>query len=149
MPDCEAPVESCRYFPSKPLLFPRPLGCTCDFEFSMMRVDSQVLAARIMVAPVTWYSCISSLFTYDTPVAFPFRSVMTSRTMALDMSSRLPVFRAGITRQEEAEKSAYTLQLRLHCPQKKHTPRSLLPGNASVRTDPLPGITLTPAFAAP
>src|SRR6185436_20402428 len=87
--------------------------------------------------------------TYETPVARPFLSVNTSLTMALDMSSRLPVFNAGITRQEEDEKSAYTLQLRPHSPQKKQEPLSLLPGNRSVNMDPLPGITFTPAFAAP
>src|SRR3954447_16755007 len=69
--------------------------------------------------------------------------------MAFEITSRLPVFKAGITRQDEAEKSAYTLQLRLHWPQKKQAPRSLLLGKAFVNTEPLPGITFTPAFSAP
>ena len=55
---------------------------------------------------------------------------------------------AGITRAEEEEKSAYILQLRLHCPQKKQACLSLLLGKASVRTDPLPGNTVTPTVLA-
>src|SRR5882757_2970830 len=62
--------------------------------------------------------------------------------MALVMRSILPVAIAGITRQEEAEKSAYTLQLRPHCAQKKHAPLSLF--ICLVRMESLEGITGTP-----
>src|SRR4028118_783035 len=117
IPPCEAPVESCRYLPTSPLLLAMPLGAVPDFELSIMRADSQALAASTTVLPRTSYSSMSSLFTYETPVASPFLSVNTSRTIALEINSRLPVFNAGMTRQDDAEKSAYALQLRLHCPQ--------------------------------
>src|SRR5690606_2663677 len=139
-----APVESCKYFPTMPLLLANPLGWLLDFEFNKIRADSAALAAKITISPSTRYSCISSLCTYDTPVAFPSGPVMISRTIAFGITSRFPVLMAGITKQEDDEKSPYTLQALPHCPQKKHTPRSLFPGSFSVNTDPLPAITLTP-----
>src|SRR5262249_17454443 len=57
-----------------------------------------------------------------------------------------PVFRAGITRQEEEEKSPYTLQLRPHWAQKKHWPRSLL--ICLVRIESREGMTGTPTLPA-
>src|SRR5450631_198565 len=64
--------------------------------------------------------------------------------MALVTRSILPVSNAGMTRQEEAEKSPYTLQLRPHCAQKKQAPRSLL--ICLVRIESLEGITGMPAL---
>src|SRR5450432_4486355 len=62
--------------------------------------------------------------------------------------SILPVSRAGMIRQDEAEKSPYTLQLRPHWAQKKQAPLSLL--ICFVRMESLEGITgmpiLLPAF---
>src|SRR4029077_9550842 len=104
----EAPptcVESCKYFPTTPLLFARPLGCAADFELSNILADSQVLAARITVFAFTWYSCKSFLPTYDTPLANPLLSVRISRTTAFVINSILPVFNAGITKHDEEEKS--------------------------------------------
>src|SRR5260221_9239107 len=98
-------VESCKYFPTTPLLFANPLGWAVDFELSKILADSQVLAARITVFAFTWYSCRSFLPTYDTPVACPLLSVRISLTIAFVINSILPVFNAGITRQEEEEKS--------------------------------------------
>src|ERR1700722_541782 len=62
--------------------------------------------------------------------------------MAFVTRSIFPVPNAGITRQEEAEKSPYTLQLRPHCAQKKQAPLSLL--ICLVRMDRRDGITGTP-----
>src|SRR3954471_5756550 len=77
------------------------------------------------------------------PVASPvFLSVNTSRAIALVTRSTLPVDNAGITRHEDAEKSAYALQLRPHCEQKKQEPLSLLIGLVSI--DKRDGITGTP-----
>ena len=75
-------------------------------EFNNKRADSQALAASTTTFPFTWYSCISCVFTYDTPVAKPSLFVTTSRAIALVITSQLPVFIAGITRTDEAEKSA-------------------------------------------
>ncbi|MNL29250.1 hypothetical protein D3C87_1509280 [compost metagenome] len=88
-----------------PLLFARPFGWAADFEFNNKRADSQALAPKITTLAFTWYSCISRVLTYDTPVASPRSSVNTSLTIALVITVRLPVFAAGITRHEEAEKS--------------------------------------------
>src|SRR5450631_207793 len=63
IPPISAPVESCRYLPTTSLLLASPLGCRLDFEFNNSLALSQVLAARITVRPVTWYSCRSSLST--------------------------------------------------------------------------------------
>src|ERR1700759_637440 len=144
IPPISAPVESCRYLPTASLLLASPLACLVDFEFSKSLALSQALAARITVLPVTWYSCISSLFTYETPVAIPSLSVSTSRAMAFVTRSIFSVFIAGITRQEEAEKSPYTLQLRPHCAQKKHCPLSAL--ICLVRMDRREGMTGTPTL---
>jgi len=46
--------------------------------------------------------------------------------MALVTTSVLPVFTAGFIKQEEEEKSPYTLQLRPHWAQEKQAPLSLL-----------------------
>ena len=113
-PPIDAPVESCRYLPTTLLEFPRPLGCRCDLELSISLADSHALAANIIVLPLTWYSCISSLFTYETAVAFPSLSVSTSRAIALVNRSTLPVFIAGFIKTDEDEKSAYTVHPRLH-----------------------------------
>src|SRR5688572_7699372 len=114
-----APVESCRYLPTTLLVLARPLGCLCDFEFNNSRALSQALAASITTRPLTWYSCISSFLMNDTPVALPsLLLVITSRAMALAMTSTLPVLIAGFTRTDDDEKSAYaTLQPLLHWPQ--------------------------------
>src|ERR1043166_9891410 len=112
-----APVESCKYFPTTLLEFARPFGYRRDFELSNNLALSQALAARIIVLPSTWYSWPSSLLTYDTAVANPSLFVSTSRAIAFVTRSTLPVFIAGITRQDEDEKSAYILQLRPHCAQ--------------------------------
>src|SRR5688572_32573526 len=98
------------------------------------------------VRPVTWYSCMSSLFTYETPVASPSLFVRTSRAIALGITSMLPVAIAGFTRTDDDEKSAYTWQPLLHCEQKKHEPRSSL--IAFVRIERREGITVTPAVVA-
>src|SRR5882757_5244594 len=141
-PAISAPVESCRYLPTTSLLLASPLGCLEDFEFNNNLALSQALAARITVRPVTWYSCISSLLMYEMPEARPSFSVITSRAIAFVIKSIFPVSSAGMTRQEEAEKSPYTLQLRPHCAQKKHAPLSLF--ICLVRMESLEGITGTP-----
>src|SRR5579862_2511970 len=142
IPPMSAPVESCKYFPTTLLLFAKPFGCWEDFEFINNLALSQALAARTTILPETWYSCISSLLTYETPVARPSLFVSTSRAIALVTKSTLFVFSAGITRQDDEEKSPYTLQLRPHCAQKKHAPRSLF--ICLVRIDKREGITGTP-----
>ena len=48
------------------------------------------------------------------PVAFPSLFVNTSRAIALVNRSTLPVANAGFTNTDEEEKSAYTVQPRLH-----------------------------------
>ncbi len=73
------------------------------------------------------------------PVASPFALVITSRAIAFGITSTLPVLSAGLTKTEEEEKSAYTVQPLLHCEQKKQAPRSLLIG--FVRIDKREGIT--------
>src|SRR4030081_1851328 len=66
--------------------------------------------------------------------------------MAFVIRSTLPVATAGFTSTEDEEKSAYTLQLRPHCAQKKQAPRSLL--ICFVRMDKRAGITGIPARRA-
>ncbi|MOA21675.1 hypothetical protein D3C78_1421790 [compost metagenome] len=82
-----------------------------------MRALSHALAPNMTVFPFTAYSCKSLVSTYETPIAIPSSLVSTSRTMALSITFRFPVFIAGITKQEDEEKSPYTLQARPHCPQ--------------------------------
>src|SRR5579859_770937 len=139
MPPMPAPVESCKYLPATLLEFAKPFGCLDDLELRSSRADSHALAARITVFAVTSYSSMSSLFTYETPVALPSLSVNTSRAMALAITSTFPVFKAGFTSTDDDEKSPYTVQPRLHCEQKKHWPRSLLIG--FVRMDRREGMT--------
>src|SRR6185312_11588821 len=104
-PPALEPVESCKYLPTTPLLFASPAGCFDDLELRSSLADSHALAPNITCLANTWYSCISSLLIYDTPVARPLASVSTSRTIALAITFRLPVFIAGITRHEDDEKS--------------------------------------------
>ncbi len=150
MPPMEAPVESCKYFPTRPLPLANPLGNLDDFEFNNSLADSHALAASITTLAETLYSCRSSRLTKETPVAFPSASVMTSRAMALGMTSTLPVSTAGFTSTEEDEKSPYTWHPRLHWLQKKHAPRLSLSGNGRVRIERREGITgmfsFCPAF---
>src|SRR5690606_35638228 len=116
-PPALAPVESCRYRPTNPLLLPSPPGWAADRELSSKRALSHALAPTITTLPRPVYSCNVGVFTNDTPLASPRLSVSTSRTMAWSIALRLPVFIAGITRQDEEEKSPYTLHARPHCPQ--------------------------------
>src|SRR4029077_10243038 len=103
--------------PTTLLLLLNPFACCVVFELSRIRALSQVPAASTTVFVFTSYSCMSSLLTYDTPVAKPLLSVLISLTTAFVITVRFPVFIAGITKQDEAEKSPYTLHERLHWPQ--------------------------------
>src|SRR5688572_24898600 len=115
MPPMDAPVESCRYLPTKPLPLARPLEKREDFEFSKILADSHELAASMTTLAVTVYSCISSLLTKETPVALPSPLIVTSRAIAFGITSTFPVATAGFTRTDDDEKSACTVQPRLHC----------------------------------
>src|SRR5690606_15566963 len=114
-----------------------------------MRADSQALAARTTTRARTVYSCRSSLFTKDTPVALPDSSVITSRTIAFGMTSTLPDSSAGFTSTDEEEKSPYTVHPRLHCAQKKHAPRFWLSGSGRVSIESRDGMTGIFSFFAP
>src|SRR5690349_11644445 len=105
-----------------PLEFASPFGLREDFEFSSNLADSHALAASTTIFAVTEYSCRSSLFTNETPVAFPSSLVNTSRTIAFGMISTFPVAIAGFTRTEDEEKSPCTVHPRLHWRQKKQAP---------------------------
>src|SRR5690554_6308665 len=76
------PVESWMYRPTWLLELARPLGCADDLELSRIRAELAALAAKITTFPLISYSFKSSLLIYDTPVARPFSSVFTCRTMA-------------------------------------------------------------------
>ncbi len=52
----DAPVESCKYFPTTLLALANPLGLRDDFEFNNRRADSHALAARITTLALTEYS---------------------------------------------------------------------------------------------
>src|SRR5690606_3872685 len=106
-----------RYFPTTPLEFARPLGKRADRELRRSRADSHALAASTTTRALTCSSAPVFLSMYETPVARPEASVVTSRAIALVMSVRRPVFRAGAMSTPGLEKLAFTEHPRLHCPQ--------------------------------
>ena len=57
------PVESCRYFPTKSLELPNPLGCCELFEFNKILAVLQAEAAKTTTLPLMLYSRLSSLLT--------------------------------------------------------------------------------------
>src|SRR5688572_16509694 len=116
-PATSVPVVSVRYLPTTPLEFARPFGKSDDFELSRRRADSHALAARMMIRALTCRSSPVFLSTYDTPVARPFSSVVTSRAMAFVSRVSLPVLAAGKIRTFGAEKLELVMQPRLHWPQ--------------------------------
>src|SRR5581483_11735623 len=111
------PVESVRYLPTVPLELARPSGKRPDCEFNNSRADSHALAARTTILARTAYSRASAVFTYDTPVARPLESVVTSRAIALLMMRSLPVASAGGSKTDGDEKFACVAQPRPHWPQ--------------------------------
>src|SRR4051812_24864775 len=113
-PATSVPVVSVRYLPTVPLEFASPCGNLEDVEFSRMRADSQALAASTTIRAFTCLSSPVALSTYDTPVARPFGPTVTSRAIALVISVRLPVARAGASKTSGLEKFAFTEQPRLH-----------------------------------
>ena len=109
-PVTEVPVESVTYLPTTPLPLARPWGNRELLEFSRSRADSQALAASTTILARTEYSFRSWVWTYETPVARPSESVITSRAMAWGMSVRLPVCRAGGRSTEGLEKFEWAAQ---------------------------------------
>src|SRR5262245_9638525 len=111
------PVESIRYLPTTPLELASPFGKRDDVEFSSSRADSQQLAASTTTRARTRYSVICAVSTYDTPVASPDASVVTSRARALGMIVSLPVLSAGGSITDTLEKFECVAQPRPHWPQ--------------------------------
>jgi hypothetical protein len=111
------PVESVRYLPTFPVLFPIPCGKREDFEFSRMRADSHALAASTTMRARTWFSRLVFLSIYETPVAVPVSSVVTSRAIACGMIFRRSVSRAGPISTVGDEKFECVAHPRLHWPQ--------------------------------
>ena len=72
---------SCKYFPIKPLLFPRPFGCALLFEFNRILALLHDDAPSITNLDSNLYSLPFFLFMYDIPVALPFLSVVISLTI--------------------------------------------------------------------
>jgi hypothetical protein len=116
-PPTDSPVESVRNLPSTPLEFDSPCGCRADFEFSMMRAVSHVLAARTTMCARTRCSVPSAVATYTTPVALPVSSVVTSRAMASVSTVMRPVAAAGGSRTDVEEKFECVEHPRPHWPQ--------------------------------
>src|SRR5215470_16043048 len=94
-PPTSVPVVSVMYLPTTPLEFPRPCGNFDDFELSRMRADSHALAASTTMRARTWLSRLVALSMYDTPVASPEASTVTSRAIAWGTILSFPVFIAG------------------------------------------------------
>src|SRR5262245_3421552 len=116
-PARSVPVVSVRYFPTVPLAFANPSGKRDDLEFNRMRADSQALAANTTTRARTCVSAPVLLSMYDTPVASPRSSTVTSRAIALVMILRRPVCCAGNNRTLGEVKLELFMQPRLHCPQ--------------------------------
>src|SRR5512141_723076 len=116
-PATSVPVVSVRYLPTTPPELASPWGKRDDFELSSSRADSHALAASTTTRARTCSSFIVVLSMYDTPVARPLASVVTSRAIASDTMVSLPVLSAGRRRTLVEEKFALTAQPRLHWPQ--------------------------------
>src|SRR5262245_26200827 len=116
-PDTPVPVESVRYLPTTPLEFASPCGNFDDFELSRMRADSHALAASTTMRARTWLSRDVVLSMYETPLARPLSSTVTSRTIASVTIVSLPVARAGGISTDGDEKFECVAHPRLHWPQ--------------------------------
>ncbi len=116
-PATSVPVLSVRYLPTMPLALAIPCGKRDERELRRMRADSQALAASTTTRARTCLSLPSARSTYDTPVARPFASTVTSRAMAPVTSRSFPVCSAGSMSTPLLVKLALTVQPRLHCPQ--------------------------------
>ena len=81
------PVESCKYFPTRSELFPKPLGCCLDLELSNILAELHAEAASITTLPFNLYSLFSSLSINETPVALPSSFVVTVLTIELTKRS--------------------------------------------------------------
>ncbi len=116
-PMTSVPVVSVRYFPTVPLELASPWGNMALRELRRIRADSQALAASTTTRARTCSSRPVSLSMNTTPVASPRRSWVTSRTIALVRSVRLPDCRVGKISTLGDVKFALTVHPRLHCPQ--------------------------------
>src|SRR6185437_4999528 len=116
-PATSVPVVSVRYRPTTPLEFASPCGNRDDLELRRSRADSHALAASTTTRACTCCTAPVFLSTYETPVAMPRPSVVTSYAMALVTNVNFPVALAGGISTPELEKFEFVLQPRLHCPQ--------------------------------
>src|SRR5262245_28519500 len=116
-PLASVPVVSVRYLPTTPLEFASPCGNFADFELSSNRAVSHALAAITTMRPRTWFSRPVALSMYDTPLARPLSSTVTSRAIALGTMVRRPVASAGGSSTDGDEKFECDAQPRPHCPQ--------------------------------
>jgi hypothetical protein len=100
--------------------------------------------------PSTWYSMPSFLLTKDTPVASPSLLVSTSRAIALEITSTLPVFMAGRSA-HWVKKNRLWQYCNYDCTvHRKNKRRDLHHFRwALVSMDKREGITFTPACVAP
>jgi len=84
---------------------------------SKSRADSHALAASTTIRARTWCSRPSWVSTYETPVASPLSSVVTSRAIAFATIRSRPVASAGGSRTDGDEKFECVAQPRPHWPQ--------------------------------
>jgi hypothetical protein len=94
-----------------------PFGCRVERELSSRRADSQALAASTTIFARTCLSRPVALSTYETPVARPSASVVTSRAIAPVRIVSRPVASAGGSSTPGTEKFELVAQPRPHCPQ--------------------------------